>query len=37
MAQSVRGNAHQELTVLTIFLLIFTHQKKHEQPFLLTI
>jgi len=37
MGQSLRGYAQQELTVLMIFLLAFTHERTYEQLFLLTM
>jgi len=37
MTQSLRGYAQQELTILTIFLLVFTHKRTYEQQFLVTM
>jgi len=37
MAESLHGYAQQELTILTIFLLVFTHERTYEQSFLLTM
>jgi len=37
MAQGLYGYAQQEVTILTTFLLVFTHERTYEQLFLLTM